>query len=244
MIIDVHAHIWKGQYEKSSDLLIESADRNGIDRIYVSGLGIYVPDSSEVRELNNSVAKLMKRDKRIYGYCYVNPKLKDAKEGLSRGIEDLGMSGMKLWVAAYCDDPCVFPLVEQCIDYNVPVLIHAFHKAIGQLPNESLGENVANLALRYPEARLIMAHLGANSYRELKPIRNCRNVWVDYSGTLFRRDELDYVKETIGAERILLGTDLDIAPFLLKLGQLEDSNFTHEEREMVLYKNALKVFKD
>ncbi|NLC68632.1 MAG: amidohydrolase family protein [Clostridiaceae bacterium] len=244
MIIDVHAHIWKGQYEKSSDVLIESADRYGIDRIYVSGLGKYVPDSEEVRELNDSVAKLMKRDRRIYGYCYINPKLEDAKEEISRGIEDLGMSGMKLWVAVYCDAPCVFPLVEQCIKYDVPVLIHAFHKATGQLPNETLGENVANLALKYPEARLIMAHLGANSYRELKPVRKCRNVWVDYSGTLSRRDELDYAKETLGAERILFGTDMDIASFLLKLGQLEDSSFTPEERELVLYKNALEIFKN
>jgi hypothetical protein len=114
---------------------------------------------------------------------------------------------------------------------------------VAQLPNETLGENVANLALKYPEARIIMAHLGANSYRELKPIRKCKNVWTDYSGTLFRRDELDYAKETLGAERLLFGTDMDLASFLLKLGQLDDSNFTPGEREMVLYKNALTVFK-
>jgi predicted TIM-barrel fold metal-dependent hydrolase len=243
MIIDTHAHIWKDQYEQSSNVLIESADRYNIDRIYVSGLGVLVPDSNEIKELNDNVAKLMRRDKRIFGYCYINPRLDDAKNELSRGIEELGMSGMKLWVAAYCDDPCVFPLVEQCINYDVPILIHAFHKAIGQLPNETLGENVANLALKYPEARIIMAHLGANSYRELKPIRKCKNVWTDYSGTLFRRDELDYAKETLGAERLLFGTDMDLASFLLKLGQLDDSNFTPGEREMVLYKNALTVFK-
>ena len=65
MIIDTHAHIWKDQYEQSSNVLIESADRYNIDRIYVSGLGALVPDSNEIKELNDNVAKLMRRDKRI-----------------------------------------------------------------------------------------------------------------------------------------------------------------------------------
>lgn len=110
----------------------------------------------------------MKRDKRIYGYCYINPRLHDAKQELKRGVEELGMSAMKLWVASFCNEPCVFPLIKMCIDYNIPTLIHAFHKAIGQLPYETFGENIANLADRYPKARLIMTYLGANSYRELK----------------------------------------------------------------------------
>lgn len=244
MIIDTHAHIWKGQYEQNSNELIESANRYNIDRIYVSGLGELVPDCNEVRELNDNVAILMKRDKRIYGYSYINPRLDDAKKELSRGIEELGMSGMKLWVSTFCDDPCVSPIVEQCIKYDVPILVHAFHKAAGQVPNESLGENVANLALRYPESKIIMAHLGANSYRELKSIRKCKNICTDYSGSLFRRDELDYAKETLGIERLLFGTDMDVAPFLLKMGQLDDSNFTLEEKEMILWKNALRVFEN
>lgn len=186
--------------------------------------------------------ELMKRYKRIQGYCYVNPALPGAEYELKRGIEELSMSGMKLWTAVFCDDPCVYKLVEHCIGYGAPVLIHAFYKATGQLPNESLGENVANLALEYPEARLIMAHLGANSYRELKAIRKCRNVWTDFSGTIFRRDELDYAREILGIERLLFGTDMDLPSCLLKLGQLDDACFLPEERDMVLFKNALGIF--
>ncbi len=83
------------------------------------------------------------------------------------------MRGMKLWVSTFCDDPLVFPLAEQCAAYDIPVLVHAFHKSVGQLPYESVGENVANLAKRYPGVRFIMAHLGANGYRELKSVRRC-----------------------------------------------------------------------
>lgn len=242
MIIDVHAHIWKGNHERNGRELIESADRYGIDRIYVSGVGAPYPDEEEIRDLNDRVFLLAKNDKRIRGYCYVNPRLKSAVRELRRGIEELDMKGMKLWVSTFCDDPLVFPLAERCAAYDIPVLVHAFHKSVGQLPFESLGENVANLANRYPGVRFIMAHLGANSYRELKPVRYCENVWADYSGSLIRRDELDYAKTVIGVDRLLLGTDMSGAPFLIKLGQLEDSGFTQAEKERVLYRNALRVF--
>ena len=65
---------------------------------------------------------------------------------LRKGIEEYGMEGMKLWVATYCDDPRVFPLVEKCIDYNIPILVHSFHKAVGQLEFETTGIHTANLA--------------------------------------------------------------------------------------------------
>jgi len=35
-------------------------------------------------------------------------------EVLRSGIENRGMSGIKLWVATYCDDAKVFHLVEKC----------------------------------------------------------------------------------------------------------------------------------
>lgn len=243
MIIDVHAHIWKADYKGSSDTLIKAADAYGIDRIYVSGLGELVPDEDEVAELNGNVHGLMKRDGRIHGYCYLNPRNGNSTEELKRCIEDYGMSAIKLWVSVFCDDPLVYPIMEASIDYDIPVLIHAFYKATGQLPNETLGINVGNLAKRYPQSRIIMAHLGANAYSELKSIRRYENVWADYSGTLFRRDELEYTRDILGVDRLLFGTDMDLAPILLKLGQLDDTDFTREEKDMVLYKNALKVFR-
>jgi predicted TIM-barrel fold metal-dependent hydrolase len=59
---------------------------------------------------------------------------------------------------------------------------------------------------------------------------------------MIRRDELDYAKDVIGVDRLLFGTDMVGAPFLVKLGQLEDSGFTRAEKEKVLYRNALRVF--
>ena len=242
MIIDVHTHIWAGDYEGSARELLKACELYGISKIYVSGLKSHVPDEDEIDRLNRDVVRFMREHPGLAeGYCYVNPPHPNSPDVLRRGVEDFGMSGMKLWVASLCSDPAVFPLVEMCIDYNIPILIHAFHKAVGQLPAESDGTHVALLAARYPEAKILMAHLGGNCYHGIKAVRDCPNVWVDISGTLFRRDELDYTVRQIGAERVLFGSDMPIA-YLVNVGQVEEAELTPHERELIYRRNAEALF--
>ncbi|MFK7695759.1 amidohydrolase family protein [Paenibacillus sp. HJGM_3] len=242
MIIDAHTHVWGERYEASTRDLLKACEQYHIDKLYVSGLQTHYSDSSEIARLNGDVHRFMREQPGLVeGYCYVNPANDDAQDVLKRGIEEYGMSGMKLWVATFCDDPRVFPLVEMCIGYKVPILIHAFHKAVGQLEHESTGVHVARLAARYPEAKLLMAHFGGNGYHGIKAIRDCPNVWADFSGTYFRRDELDYAIGQIGAGRIVFGSDMNIT-YLVNVGQLEEAELTPEEKDLIYYKNALKLF--
>lgn len=241
MIIDIHTHIWAGRYESDKQELLKAAELYDISRIYVSALKSYYSDEAEIDELNFEVAKFIKEQPDLIGgFCYLNPSNKNSLDVLKKGIEEQNMEGMKLWVATYCDDPKVFPLVEKCIDYNIPILVHAFHKSVGQLDDESIGSHVANLAQRYPEAKLLMAHLGGNAYNGIKSIRNYPNVWVDISGSIFRRDEVDYTKKLIGADRILFGTDMP-GSYFSNFGQIEDADLTTEERELIYSGNALRM---
>lgn len=243
MIIDVHAHIWRGKIEQDKEYVMKACELYGISQVYVSGLGSYIPDEEEVKELNYEVYKFMREEEGVIkGYCYVNPAAENSMDVLKQGIEEYGMSGMKLWVATFCDDPRVFPLVEKCIEYDVPILVHAFHKVVGQLTYESYSWNVANLARKYPKARIIMAHMAANCYTGLKSIRDLKNVWTDFSGSIIRGDDIDYAKEMIGADRILFGTDMPGASPLICLGQVEEADLSHEEKELIYYKNAQKLF--
>ncbi len=243
MIIDVHAHVYLREYSQNVRDIVKACNLYGVSRVYISTISTMpYPTEDEVAKSNETTYEIMKEHPDlISGYCYINPRHEKSLDFLKKGIEDYGMSGMKLLVDAFCDDPVVFPLVEQCIDYGVPILVHSFIKAVGQGKEESVGTNVANLACRYPEAKIIMAHLGGNCYHGIRAIRDCANVWTDHSGSIFRRDDLDYAKEQLGAERILFGTDLP--DYMLdNIGQVEEADFTPEERELVFYKNALKVF--
>lgn len=242
MIIDIHAHLWDGRFERDKREIVKACRVYNISRACISSLGSHFPGMDEISRLNSETHKfMMEEPELIDGFCYINPWNSDCLDMLKRGIEDFGMSGMKLWVATCCDDPKVFPLAEKCIEYKVPVLVHAFHKATGQLESESRGTNVGNLALKYSELKIIMAHLGANCHRELKPVQNFKNVSVDISGTIFRRDDIDYTKKLLGASRILFGTDMPGATFLANYGQIEEADLDSNERELIYYKNALRL---
>lgn len=242
MIIDIHAHLWAGACEENKAEILRTIERYSITKVYVSGLHGYTPDPEQVAGINRKVAGFVRENPgSICGYVYISPEHDNAVEVLKRYIEEPGFVGVKLWVSTLCDDPCVNPVVEKAIDYGVPVLLHAFHKATGQLPNESVGINVRNLALRYPEAKLIMAHLGGNCYDGIPAIRDCENVWADISGSIFRADDLIYAVESIGADRILFGTDLP-GSFAVNYGEVLEANISEDEKNKILYKNTLVLF--
>lgn len=243
MIYDVHAHILYNNYEKEKKELIKMSEVYGIDKYFVSALhAIPNPTEEQADAANKEVFKFKKEEPDLVeAYVYISPEWPNALKMLRHAMEDQGAVGLKIWMSTTCDDPHVNPLVEQMIEYKAPILIHSFHKAVGQLPFETTGEHVANLAKRYPESKLLMAHLGGNAYHGLPPIRDFENVSVDISSSIYRGDELAYSIEMLGEDRILFGTDLVGACFS-NLGQIEDLELSDEARDKIMYKNAQKLF--
>lgn len=243
MIIDMHTHVWGGRYDLHTRELLANCDRYGIAKIIVSGIAKQYPNEAEVKQHNADIVRFRReRPDRVEGYVYANPRNADAEDVLRRGIEEDGMIGLKLWIASYCDDPLVYPLVERCIEYDVPILLHAFYKAVNQLPDETTGTHVAELARRYPEAKLIMAHLGGNAYHGVKAIRDCPNVWTDFSGSLFGREEIDYAVGQVGSDRILFGSDMPGCSFITNYAQVQEADLTPQQREDIYSNNAVKLF--
>jgi len=242
MIIDMHAHLWHGRYESDERKILTAMDVYGIDEVYVSGLEGMFPDEAMIETLNSTVADCAKRNAgRIKGYVYVSPDKANAMDVVKRGIEDQGMIGIKLWVATYCDEPCVNPVIEYAIDNGLPVLLHSFHKATPQCPRETTGIHVANLARRYPEAKLIMAHISGNCYDGIRAVRDLKNVWVDICCSIFQQDALTYSIEEIGVDRLLHGSDMP-GSYLVNLGQVEEAVLDAESRAKILGLNAKKLF--
>lgn len=244
MIIDMHTHVWGGRYEPHTQDLIANCERYGINKIIVSGIARQYPNEAEIEQHNNDIVRFRKeRPDLVEGYVYVNPRHANAEDVLRRGVEEDGMVGLKLWIASYCDDPLVYPLVERCIRLDVPILLHAFHKAVNQLTDETTGVHVASLADRYPEAKLIMAHLGGNAYHGIKAIRDKPNVWTDFSGSLFGREDIDYAVSQLGSDRVLFGSDMPGCSFITNYAQVQEADLTPRQREDIYSNNAVKLFR-
>ncbi len=243
MIIDVHAHIRSTADQKE---VLKAVEQYEISQVYLSNVSErgYYPIDTDVDYCNRFAADFCKAHSDVFRYmCFVNPYNKNTVDVIRRAVEEDNAKAIKLLAATKCNSELVNPVAEAAIRYGVPILIHAFHKYDGSLlADESTAYEVADLAKRYPEASIIMAHLGGDAYHGLKAVRDLPNVWSDISGTIYRNGELEYAVGLLGEDRILFGTDAQTVPYLLCIGKVQEADISPEAKEKIFWKNAQKLF--
>ncbi|MEM2561423.1 MAG: amidohydrolase family protein [Candidatus Bathyarchaeia archaeon] len=246
MMIDAHVHFPPGGRVEDLDELIKSAERHGIDKVCMSSLGAsweHFPSVSTFTAANREVKFAMDRyPDRVLGFAYVNPTFtQEAIREFKTCIEDFHMSGLKLWVSCRCTEPAVYPLIELAVEYRVPCLIHSWAKATGNLPGESTPQDVAELARRFPEAKIIMAHMGGDWELGIKAVRNLKNVLVDTSGTICESGMIEYAVRILGAERIVYGSDAPGADFSTQIWKVKAADISEEEKLLILGGNMKRI---
>lgn len=243
-IIDAHIHIPR-EDPSGVGRLVKAAERNGVELLCFSSLGTweYEPSLEACIRANGEVKEAMDTyPERVVGLCYVNPESGEAGLGeFKRCIEEFKMRGLKLWVARRCTDPSVGPFIDAATEYGVPVLQHAWLKSTGNLPNESTPQDVAEMALRHPDATIIMAHIGGNWEIGAQAVKGRRNVLVDTCGTICDAGMIEYAVKVLEAERVVYGSDnYDFAGQVAKVLSAE---IAEEEKEQILSGNIERVMK-
>ena len=247
-IIDAHVHL--GGDNRFDDRIIDVARSYGIAKLCLSSLGPgwkHQPSVEDFVAANRATLEAMRKyPESVLGFCYVNPRHTLASlDEIKRCVEEFGMVGVKLWVSVRYTEPCVFKVVEQCIDYNLPILVHAWYKAIGQLPNESTAEEVAELGRRYPEAKLIMAHVSGDWEVGARVIKSVPNVVTDISGGDAYTGIVDCVTAMLGVERVVYGSDASGwssgRSFASQLAKVFEAHLSNAQRRAILRDNILRL---
>jgi hypothetical protein len=241
-LIDLHTHLWAGREDDDARRMLEEADLLGAEYLAISHIAepSRSPSPEQIRQGNNQVARWVKQARgRFRGMAMLNPTHgRGAVEELRRCHDKLGMRMVKLLVAVRCTDRRVFPIVELCIELKIPILQHAFNNAVGNGPNESRSEDVAALARRYPEARIVMAHIAGDYIRGVWTIRDIPNIWTDISGSYCEAGMVDTAVRELGAGRVVFGSDNGIA---FNLGKIQDAHISDEEKACICYRNAKEL---
>ena len=221
-VISWHEHVWFAQDGHSLDvskdaLTVAAMDLLGIDKSVISRpMGAFRHCTPEqFINANNIVAEAVKmHPDRLYGMAFVNPGfLGAALSELDRCVNELGFVGVKIYHHYFMDDPAQYPLIEKCIDLDIPILIHAGHAmdpgTRARQPRISDGVHMANAARRYPEARFIMGHIGGGGDWQwsVKAIADTPNVFADIGGTVYDRPMIEEAVRLLGADRLLFATD-------------------------------------
>lgn len=243
----MHTHIWQesavsGSSAADERQLLEMADRYAIEALVVMPLfGGLCPMRADISAGNRAAAAFAARDSRVRAMVHVYPRHGQfALDEIERWM-DVGFHGVKVWVN-YADEPSMFPIAERVIKWGKPLIIHAMHKTVGQLPLESDATHIAGLARIYPELKIVMAHVGGNFIHSCERVADCPNVWTDPSGTFCETGMVEHAVRVLGPDRVMFGTDAPGADYVNNIAKVAAADLPPDTIRKILADNARKLW--
>ncbi|MEZ6034076.1 MAG: amidohydrolase family protein [Planctomycetaceae bacterium] len=233
MIIDVHSHTWEYPAHFNTDFQQQArraragveldltvrydeymAGATQVDRTIVFGgkarlSGLWVDDQY--------VADYVSRHPdRLLGFLSLDPTQEGWQREMHVGHQELNLRGIKLmsmYAGFQPDDSRLDPLWAYATRHALPVLLHTGTTFVSQAPLEcTLPRHLDRVAIRFPEVRIIMAHLGHPYEPEcVAVIRKHPHVYSDISALHYRPFQLYHslmlVQEYGVWNKLLFGSD-------------------------------------
>ncbi|HET7560625.1 MAG TPA: amidohydrolase family protein [Limnochordia bacterium] len=234
VLIDYHTHI--GTTEHWGELFLAESRRmrsSGVsiattlerhtaamtkaDRVVVLAfrsihLGFNVP--------NDYVADYVRRDPKKYiGFLSVDPHDPRALSELERAHQDLGLRGIKMssiYQAFHPMDTRVLPIYAYAERHGLPLLLHQGTTFPRRAPLKyAHPELLEEVALAFPELRMIIAHLGHPwEVETIAVVRKHPHLYTDISGLVYRPwqlyNSLMLFQEYGVMHKIIFGTDFPV----------------------------------
>jgi uncharacterized protein len=171
--------------------------------------------------LNDAVAEFVSAaPERRIGFLSIHPEVPGAEDELERARTDLGLKGIKLGPNYQVFDPLgpaalrVYELAER---HGLPILFHQGASPVREAPLRFAHPLVMDeVAIRFPELRVVMAHLGHPWQREtIVTIRKHPHLYADISALFYRPwsfyEGLRLATEWGVLDKLLFGSDFPIA---------------------------------
>jgi predicted TIM-barrel fold metal-dependent hydrolase len=252
LAIDVHTHPILRHDERGrvgAAQLIRRARAHGIEHIVVLGdvLGFgRQPSAAQLKIINDETFWLMRRyPGYVTGFCHVNPVL--GERAVMREVERCvarGFRGIKLEIANNARDASMRPVMKAAEQHGLVVLQHAWSMTkIRQRSFHTDPEDAALLARRFPNVRIIMAHLTGCGIRGVLAVKDCDNLVVDTSGAAPEAGIVEYAVAQLGAERVLYGSDVPIRDFAVALARITGTQLDAGTKRKILRDNARQLLR-
>ncbi|MFF5234515.1 amidohydrolase family protein [Dactylosporangium sp. NPDC000521] len=232
MIVDVHSHLFDCPDHVGDPFAAEAARAHGghVDltvrwadyaatapedtrTIVVGGKarrsGLWVDDAAVA-------AYVAERPDRLIGYLALDPTQPGWRDELEHGHAGLGLRGIKLMpMYAGFDpaDPAYDDLYAYAARHGLPLLVHTGTTFVSAAPlRYALPVHLDEVAIRHPELRMVLAHLGHPYEGEcIAVIRKHPHVYADVSALHYRPFQLWHslrlVQDYGVWDKLLFGSD-------------------------------------
>ena len=237
---------------RSVEVMLKEMDELGVEKILIPSFQQYsfmrkVPimnfTTEEIVELVN------KRPDRFVGLYGVNPyKRMDAVRELEKAVKQYGFKGAHIHTYGFgipIDAPDYYPIYAKCVELGVPVQMQVGHSAEA-MPSE-MGRPIRldNIALYFPELKIIGAHMGWPWCEELIAISwKHANVYISTSGHMPRYWDKSVVNfmNTRGVGKVMWATDHPVVTHREGITQINELGLKDVAKQQLLREAAVKVY--
>lgn len=252
-IIDIHTHpvfFNAGIEPAETQLIMRRARQLGF--VHMISLGDVLrfgrnPDEEQSRIINDETAEIMKRGRGFFiGFCALNPLLgeKEVRREVDRCVGGMGFRGIKLEVSCNAQHPAMAGVMRAAVEHDVPVLQHSWNQLNKRSRSyHSDPEDTCALARRWPNVRIIMAHLTGCGFRGIRAARGLDNLVIDTSGGGPEAGLVDYAVEQLGEHRVVYGSDLPIRDLPTAVGRITGAGLSASAQQRLLYDNAAELLR-
>jgi predicted TIM-barrel fold metal-dependent hydrolase len=238
LVVDCHCHVGVGRdYQQTIDQQISEMDDFGIDRAVICPVDRCI--AVENREGNDFVlAAAHAHPDRFYAFATANPwygakALAELRRALSEGARGIKLHP-SLQGFLLCDD-LVYQVLELAGEQKVPVYFHTGTPAFAQ------PMHIAELALRFPQVKLIMGHMGSTDFwiDAVPSAQLAPNIYLDTSWSL--PDKVRRAIQGVGVERVLFSTDSPLSSYVVEMGCRNATTLSETEQSLVMGGNLLRL---
>ena len=264
MVIDFHTHIFPDRIAEKTIAKLEEVGNirafadgtlNGLKRsmkendITMSVILPVVTKPSQFDTVNAFATEITGKDG-IISFGGIHPDSEDYKDKLDE-IKKMGLLGIKLhpdYQETFIDDPKMVRIIRYACEIGLIVVIHAGIDIGLPDPVHCPPERTANMLNQIDclDAKIVLAHMGGyGMWDEVEEYLVGKNVWFDTSYTLgmIPDDQFGRIVKNHGADRILFATDSPWGGQKETYDNLMKLDFTGEELERILYRNALDLLR-
>ncbi len=247
MVVDVHSHYFRDPAHFTPDFVLQAKKGRKIDLTvrwpeYAAGAtgaaktivfggkarlsGLWVPDHEVAQYVGE-------QPERLIGFMALDPTQPGWREELEEGHKNLRLKGIKLMpmYAGFSPNDRELDYLWQYASQNgLPVLCHTGTTFIRQAPlKHTLPILIDDVAIRFPDVRIIMAHLSHPYEGEcVVTIRKHPNVYADCSALHYRPFQLYHslmlLQEYGVWNKLLFGSDYPFTTVDASLQGMRDLN--------------------
>lgn len=255
MIIDSHAHIFptkiadkashsignfygiRMEYDGTLETLLKVGEKHNIDKFIVQSVAT---TKTQVEPINEFIAYNAEKYKdKLIGFATLHPE----SDCISKQVEDvinMNLHGIKLhpdFQEFDIDSPKAMKIYE-LIEGRLPLLIHmGDHRTKYSKPDK-----LAKVLDKFPKLDVIAAHFGGWSEWENGALELAlKRVYVDTSSSMYalKPHQIQELIDIFGVDNVLFGTDYPMWSPKHELDILKTVDLTKDERDKILYKNAV-----